>query len=112
MDMLLPIKDCVDHIQKGMGKGLRVSKMSKKVLDDGFGIEGQGRLTDLFMKNIPNYHGAAIRNNSENLQNIENTCYTGHLSSFDYWKHWPSNTTYVQLVTNHAVDTNGMLQTA
>lgn len=65
-------EDCVGHIQKRMGKGLRTFKNSKKVLGDGIRIGGSGRLTDALMDKIQNYYGAAIRNNPGNLQNMEN----------------------------------------
>ena len=62
---------CRPH-PKENGKGLRTFKKSKKVLGDGFGIGGPGRLTDALIDKIQNYYGAAIRNNPGNLQSMEN----------------------------------------
>ena len=65
-------EDCVGHIQKRMGKGLRTFKKSKKKLADGLSVGGARRLTDAYMDRIQNYYGAAIRNNPGNLHNMEN----------------------------------------
>ena len=59
-------EECVGHIQKRMGNGLREYKRKKKgmKLSDGKGIGGSGRLTDLLIDKIQNNYGEAIRNNN------------------------------------------------
>jgi len=68
-------EDCIGHIQKRMGSNLRTFKKSGKKLDDGLGIGGRGRLTDAFIDKLQNNYGAAIRNNSGDLQGIQNIYY-------------------------------------
>lgn len=66
-------EDCVGHIQKRMGSNLRTYKknMKGKKLSDGVGVGGRGRLTDAFVDKLQNYYGSAIRNNSSNLQGMQ-----------------------------------------
>ena len=57
-------EDCVGHVQKRMGTGLReVLKTNKgKKLADGKGISGRNRLTKKRIDSMQTYYGKAIRN--------------------------------------------------
>ena len=59
-------EECVGHIQKRIGSGLREYKRKKKgmKLSDGKSVAGAGRLTDLLIDKIQNNYGEAIRNNA------------------------------------------------
>jgi len=65
-------EDCVGHIQKRMGSGLREYKRKKKgiILADGKSAGGNGRLTDLLIDKIQNNYGEAIRKNVGNLEKM------------------------------------------
>ena len=57
--------ECIGHIQKRLGSrlcGLR-SQWKGKRLEDGNGISGRGRLTDVAINTMQNYYGMAIRQN-------------------------------------------------
>ena len=60
-------EECVGHIQKRMGSGLREYKkrMRGQKLPDGKNVGGAGRLTDAVIDRIQSNYGEAIRNNSE-----------------------------------------------
>ena len=62
-------EECVGHIQKRMGYGLREFKRKKKGqrLCDNKSVGGAGRLTDAFIDRIQNNYGEAIRNNNDVL---------------------------------------------
>ena len=57
--------ECIGHIQKRLGSRLRKlrSQWKGKKLDDGKGISGRGRLTDVAINTMQNYFGMAIRQN-------------------------------------------------
>ena len=61
-------EECVGHVQKRLGSGLREYKRKKKglKLSDGKAVGGKGRLTDKICDKMQNYYGQAIRNNSGN----------------------------------------------
>ena len=60
-------EECVGHIQKRMGSGLREYKkrMRGQKLPGGKNVGGAGRLTDAVIDRIQSNYGEAIRNNSE-----------------------------------------------
>ena len=69
--------DCIGHIQKRMGSGLRVivgkNKEVECMLKNGKivkGISGRGRLTLNIINKIQNYYGQAIRNNIGDLDGM------------------------------------------
>ena len=67
-------EECVGHVQKRMGTGLRECKRKirgKKFSDDKT-VGGVGRLTDQIIDKIQNYDGQAIRNNSGDKESMEN----------------------------------------
>ena len=61
-------EECVGHIQKRLGSGLREYKRKNKgsKLSDGKEIGGKGRLTDKVIDRMQNYYGSAIRNSTGN----------------------------------------------
>lgn len=66
-------EECVGHVQKRMGSGLREFKRKNRgmKLSDGKTVGGKGRLTDKIIDKIQNYYGEAIRNNSGNLEGMK-----------------------------------------
>ena len=66
-------EDCIGHIQKRMGNNLRAYKRNVKgsKLADGSTVGGKGRLTDVVIDSLQNYHGFAIRANSNKLQKMQ-----------------------------------------
>ena len=73
-DYLVVKEECVGHVQKRMGSGLREYKHKKRgiKLSDGKTAGGKGRLTDVIIDKIQNYYGEAIRNNSGDLNSMKN----------------------------------------
>ena len=67
-------EDCVGHVQKRMGTGLRdILKTNKgKKLGDGKGISGRNRLTKKRIDSLQNYYGKAVRNNIGDVQSARN----------------------------------------
>ena len=67
-------EECVGHIQKRMGSGLREYKRKKRGLKlaDGLSVGGRGRLVDKLIDKIQNYYGEAIRNNANDLDGMVN----------------------------------------
>jgi hypothetical protein len=57
-------KECVGHVQKGVGTALRKLKKENK------GIGGKGKLTDSLIDKLQNYYGIAIRSNSGDLSGM------------------------------------------
>ena len=55
--------ECIGHIQKRLGSRLHSlrSQWKGKRLDDGKGLSGRGRLTDVAINKMQNYFGMAIR---------------------------------------------------
>ena len=66
-------EECVGHVQKRMGSGLREFKRKHRgmELSDNKVVGGKGRLTDQVIDKIQNYYGEAIRNNAENIELME-----------------------------------------
>ena len=62
-------EECVGHVQKRLGLGLRELK---RKLSDGKVIGGKGRLTDETIDKMQNYFRKAIRNNVGNIESMEN----------------------------------------
>ena len=62
-------KDCVGHIQKRMGTGLRklVTENKGNVIDGSKGLGGRRKLTKKLIDTIQNYYGLAIRRNKDDL---------------------------------------------
>ena len=62
-------KDCVGHVQKRMGTGLRkvVAENKGNVIDGSKGLGGRRKLTKKLMDTIQNYYGLAIRRNKDDL---------------------------------------------
>ena len=60
-------EECLGHIQKRMGSGLREykQKMRGQKLDDNKSVGGAGRLTDAFIDRMQNNYDEAIRNHNE-----------------------------------------------
>ena len=72
-EYLIIKEDCVGHIQKRMGTGLRSYKNKNKgmKLADGGSVGGRGRLTDSVIDSFQNYYGYAIRNNNNNVKGMQ-----------------------------------------
>ena len=70
---LVAKEECVGHIQKRMGTGLRESKRKKmgQKLADGKTVGGIGRLTAGVIDRIQNNYGEAIRTNND-VQSMKN----------------------------------------
>ena len=66
-------EECVGHVQKRIGSALEAYKkgMKGKVLSDGKGVGGAGRLTKDMIKRIQNYYGFAIRQNKGKLEEMK-----------------------------------------
>ena len=64
--------ECVGHIQKRMGTGLRKvkSQYSGKRLEDGKTIGGYGRLTGERIDRLQTYYGLAIRRHKNDLEGM------------------------------------------
>ena len=62
-------EECVGHVQKRLGKGLRDLKqrLGKDKLADGKSISGKGRLTDKLIDSLQNFSGMAIRQHAGNV---------------------------------------------
>ena len=62
----VPMKklECVGHVQKRLGTGLRKLKKEKK-------LGGRGRLTDNVIDAMQTYYGKAIRNNKGNIKAMQ-----------------------------------------
>ena len=65
-------EECIGHIQKRLGKGLRElqKKLGSELLSDGKPLCGKGRLTDEYMDRLQNYYGIAIRSNVGSMENM------------------------------------------
>ena len=69
-----PVKaECVGHVQKRVGTRLRTYKVNHKgkLLSDGKGLSGQGRLTEKVMNTLQNYYGMVIRSNKSNIYGMK-----------------------------------------
>lgn len=66
--------ECVGHVQKRLGSRLRSLKkrLGQTRLDDGKPIGGAGTLTNNTIDKLQVYYGRAIRNNTHNIQDMEN----------------------------------------
>ena len=66
-------EECVGHVQKRLGRGLRRYKndMKGEKLSDGKSVGGKGRLTDKVVDKMQNYYGKAIRGNKGNLEGVK-----------------------------------------
>lgn len=66
-DVEIVKEECVGHIQKRLGSGLRKLKKewAGKKLPDGLPIRGAGRLTDDLIERLQMYYGNAIRSNTQ-----------------------------------------------
>ena len=62
--------DCIGHIQKRMGSGLRGIVGKNKEVENGMRDSGRGRLTLSIINKIQNYYGQAIRNNIGDLDGM------------------------------------------
>lgn len=69
-DVQIKKVECVGHVQKRMGTRLRKLKHTLRttVLSDGKLL--RGRLTDKTINELQQYYGMAIRNNTNNLENM------------------------------------------
>ena len=63
-------EECVGHVQKRLGKGLRdlKQKLGSTKLSDGKPIRGKGRLTDSLIDSLQTFYGKAVRENSSNVE--------------------------------------------
>ncbi|XP_064598238.1 uncharacterized protein LOC135464678 [Liolophura sinensis] len=79
--------ECVGHVQKRMGTGLRNLKKSsgKKKLSDNKTLGGRGRLTNKVIDKLQIYYGLAIRRNKQNLKGMKREILAGlyHSASTD-----------------------------
>ncbi|GFU23769.1 uncharacterized protein TNCV_1508361 [Trichonephila clavipes] len=79
--------ECVGHVQKGMGRRLRMRKLvyGKNKLSDGKNIGCKGRLTDNLIDKLAHYYGNAIRCNSTSVKEMRKTIWAvwGHSCSTD-----------------------------
>ncbi|CAB3995288.1 Hypothetical predicted protein [Paramuricea clavata] len=68
-------EECVGHVQKRLGSGLRRYKndMKGKKLLDGKSVGGKGRLTDKVIDTMQNYYDKAIWGNKGNLEGMRTT---------------------------------------
>ena len=66
-------EECVGHVQKRIGSGLREFKRKCRGMKLSVGKEvgGRGRLTDKVVDKIQNYYGEAIKNNAGNLASMK-----------------------------------------
>ena len=80
-------EECIGHIQKRLGKGLRElkKKLGSELLSDGEPLCGKGRLTDKYMDRLENYYGIAIRSNVGRVENMYRATWPSlcHRSSTD-----------------------------
>ncbi|KAG8227028.1 hypothetical protein J437_LFUL006648 [Ladona fulva] len=60
-------KECVEHIQKGMGTRLHACKKKIK------GLGGRGKLTGKLIDELTIYYGLAIRRNSDSVEKMKDT---------------------------------------
>ena len=76
-------EECVGHVQKRMGTGLREYKRKNRgrKLSDGKTVDGTNRLTDKVVDQIQNFYGQAIRNNCGDLEGMKNDIWAiyGHM---------------------------------
>ena len=66
-------EECVGHVQKRMGTGLREYKRKNRgrKLRDGKTVGGSNRLTDKVIDKMQNFYGQAIRNNCRDLDGMK-----------------------------------------
>ena len=66
--------ECVGHVQKRLGSCVHSLKkrLGQTRLDDGKLTGGAGRLTNNTIDKHQVYYGRAIRNNTHNIQDMEN----------------------------------------
>ena len=72
-------EECIGHVQKRVGTGLRKLKkdLKGKKLDDGKPIGGAGRLSDHLIDMLQTYYGMAIREHSKDLQGMARAIWAG-----------------------------------
>ena len=72
-------EECVGHVQKRLGTGLRELKRTwkGKKLDDGKLIGGAGRLTDKMADTLQTYYGMAIRSNPHSVKDMTTAIWAG-----------------------------------
>ena len=72
-DTVIEKHECVGHVQKRMGTQLR--NLKKSQMKDKIGkpvrFGGKGRLTDKVINQLQVFYGGAIRNNSHNIEGME-----------------------------------------
>ena len=66
-------RECISHVQKRMGTLCRNLRQTLKstVLSYGKKIAGRGRLTDKAINTLQNHYGMAIRQNTDNFDNMK-----------------------------------------
>lgn len=64
-DLIVQKKECIDHVQKRMGKHLRSLVKNTK------GLGGKGKLTGKLIDELTMYYGLAIRRNSSSLEDMK-----------------------------------------
>ena len=69
-DITISKEECIGHVSKRLGKGLRDLKqhLGNKKLSDGKPIGGRGRLTNGEINKLQNYYGDAVRAHAGNVQ--------------------------------------------
>ncbi|XP_067208399.1 uncharacterized protein [Linepithema humile] len=63
-DLTVRKKECIDHVQKRMGKQFRDLKKTTK------GLDGKGKLTASLIDELTIYYGLAIRRNHDSVQKM------------------------------------------
>ena len=68
-DTAVSKEECIGHVQKQIGKGMRdlKQKLGIKKLADGKAIGGRGRLTDKRIDSLQNYYRIAVRRHAGNV---------------------------------------------
>ena len=66
-------RECIGHVQKRMCTRCRNLRQTLKstLLSDGKKIADRGRLTDKAINTLQNHHGMAIRQNTDNIDNMK-----------------------------------------
>eukprot|EP00117_Sycon_ciliatum_P047960 scpid50775/ scgid34206/ len=72
-------EECIGHVQKRIGTGLRELKKTMKgtKLSDGKALSGKGRLTDKAIDTLQTYYGWAVREHSQDIQGMARAIWSG-----------------------------------
>ena len=72
-------EECIGHVQKRIGAGLRELKRTTKgtKLSDGKALTGRGRLTDKTIDTLQTYYGWAVREHNQDIQGMAKAIWGG-----------------------------------